>query len=207
MLDDIKAAARAEHLDILGAVHDAGNTILLLGPFEPGFWPHANAAPELNDGAPDPLDRWSKRVISGLAETFQATALFPSDGPPYPPFISWALNSRAAWLAPVGMLVHENAGLFVSFRGALHITGEWPLPETTNSPCTPCAKPCQTACPVNALSETAYDVQACKAHITGPDTKSCRTKGCAARRACPISQSYGRLPEQSAFHMRAFSGE
>lgn len=208
MIDDIRNAAHAQCLDVFGALHENGDTIVLLGPQEPNFWAHATASLELNDDQPDPLDRWSKRIIDDLAAQFDASAIFPSDGPPYPAFISWATASNQAWIAPVGMLVHQKAGLFASYRGALRISGEITLPEATEPcPCMPCAQPCKSACPVNALTSTNYDVAACKAHITGPDTKSCRTQGCAARRVCPISQTYGRLPEQSAFHMRAFLGE
>lgn len=207
MIERIRKAARAEYLDIVGALHDGDDTIILLGPHEPGFWAHVTTRDEMNGNDTDPLDRWSNRVITALAKSFKAEAIFPSDGPPYPPFISWALASNQAFLAPVGMLVHKGAGLFISYRGALRVTGHLDLPAPTQSPCPSCAMPCRTACPVNALSETAYDVDACKAHITGPDTASCKIKGCAARRICPISQTYGRLTKQSAFHMRAFLGE
>ena len=37
-----------------------------------------------------------------------------------------------------------------------------------------------------------------------PLENDCMSKGCAVRRACPVSQSYGRMEDQSAFHMRAF---
>lgn len=207
MISDIRKAARAQYLDVFGALHDKGDTIILLGPYEPDFWAHVTASPELNDDLPDPLNRWSKRIINDLATQFDANAIFPSDGPPYPAFISWATASSQAWIAPVGMLVHHTAGLFASYRGALRIPQTLPLPVANTSPCDPCRQPCKTACPVNALQPTSYDVEACIAHIKGPDTKSCRTQGCAARRACPVSQTYGRLPEQSAFHMRAFLGE
>ncbi len=207
MIEAIRAAAQAEHLDIVGALHEGDKTVVLLGPLQPGFWPHVRGSDELQDGQRNPLDRWSKRVITALARRFEAEALFPSDGPPYPPFISWALASHQAFLSPVGMLVHDSAGLFISYRGALRLSGHLELPEQAHAPCTPCSQPCRSACPVDALSETAYDVDACIAHILGPDSKSCRTQGCAARRACPVSQTYGRLPEQSAFHMRAFLGE
>lgn len=210
VIDEIRQAARRSCLEILGTVKDEGSTILLLGPYEPGFWPHVSASAEFADGQADPMDRWSKRVIHTLAESFGATAIYPSDGPPYPPFISWALASGRAWHAPVGMLVQETAGLFVSYRGALRL--EKPLVELGSTslpkaPCETCHKPCQYACPVDALGVSSYDVQACKDHITGPDSKSCKTLGCAARRACPISQTYPRMAEQSAFHMRAFLGE
>ena len=78
-----------------------------------------------------------------------------------------------------------------------------PLPA---KPCDTCAaKPCLTACPVNALSaETGYDLAACHSFLDTEAGQDCMSRGCKARRACPVSQSYARLPEQSAFHMRSF---
>lgn len=204
-LKDITDALAPHHLCSLGLLQQEDDTIVLIGPLEPGFWDHVCAAPEFHDTNPDPLDRWSKRVICDVAARLNAAAIFPSDGPPYPPFMSWALASGRAWSSPVGMLVHDTAGLLVSYRGALRLPGHIaPVSETRSAPCTTCARPCLTACPVSALEPSGYDVAACKAHIRTCDSASCQTAGCAARRACPISQQYARAPQQSAFHMRAF---
>lgn len=46
---------------------DGIGALLLLGPAEPGFWHHVTAEPEFGDGRPDPLDRWSRRVIGRMA--------------------------------------------------------------------------------------------------------------------------------------------
>lgn len=179
-------------------------TLVLIGPREPGFWPHFTASPEYRDALPDPLDRWSKRVIGAVAQDWAGRALFPSDGPPWPPFIAWALRSGRTWQSPVGLLVHDRAGLFVSYRGALALPGRLDLPATPPRPCDSCAdQPCRTACPVDALGET-YDIPACHAFLDQPQGRACLETGCAARRACPISQSYGRMAEQSAFHMASF---
>jgi len=76
------------------------------------------------------------------------------------------------------------------------------------SPCETCtARPCVSACPVNALNaETSYDVPACKAYLDTPAGTDCMSKGCKVRRACPISQRFARPKAQSAFHMKAFRG-
>ncbi len=207
-LTNIVAQARAHRLMCMGLLEDDGETVVLLGPAEPGFWAHVRDQPEMQDGAPDPLDRWSKRIIGAMADDLGAEAVFPSDGPPYPPFISWALASRRCWVSPVGLLVHETAGLFVSFRGAIRLNTLLDLPPTPDSPCTACPdQPCRTACPVGALSDGEYDVPACKTHVLSEDGTACKDTGCAARRACPVSHMYGRRPAQSAFHMRAFLGE
>ena len=96
--------AATAHLELLGAAPDGGGSVLLLGPREPGFWPAFTASPEYADGNPDPIDRWSKRVIGALARRWQGRAVFPSDGPPYPPFIRWALASGRVWQSPAGLL-------------------------------------------------------------------------------------------------------
>ena len=200
----LSPTAETHALTEMGGLHDGGDTILLLGPREPGFWPHFTAQPEYGDGLPDPLDRWSKHAIGALAADWGGEAIFPSDGPPYPPFQDWALRSGRCYISPVGMLVHAEAGLMISFRGAIRIAGLHPLPERAENPCNGCARPCIAACPVGALGPAGYDVPACRAWLSSDAGHDCMAQGCAVRRACPVSQSYGRLPEQSAFHMRAF---
>jgi len=179
-------------------------TLILLGPKEPGFWPRLQSSPEF-DG-PDPVDRWSERVIGKLANDLNATAIFPFGGPPYQPFIAWAQRSGRAWQSPVGLLVHDQAGLFVSFRGALAFSRRLNLPATDQRPpCDRCTtKPCLTACLAHALGPDGYDVPACHAWLDQPQGNSCMQGGCLVRRACPVSQSYGRLESQSAHHMRHF---
>jgi len=204
-LDDIETGANRAGLTILGAFHPvSGQTRVLLGPDEPQFWPQFSTSPEYLDGAANPLDRWSARVIGALAIDIGAEAAFPFGGPPYHPFIDWALQSGRAWQSPVGMLVHERAGLFVSYRGALLIKQSLSLSALSQKPCDSCAeRPCLSACPAAALGSGTYDVPACHAYLETPDGKDCLTNGCAARRACPVGQ-HRRIPEQSAFHMRAF---
>ncbi len=197
------AEAAAEHLDLLGAAPDCDATILLLGPREPGFWPAFVASPEYADGQADPMDRWSKRVIGALARAWGGEAIFPSDGPPYPPFIAWALASGRVGKSPVGLLVHDSQGLWVSFRGAVRLAEPMPRAPGMN-PCPRCDRPCVSACPVNALGSEGYDVEACRSHLDTPAGQDCRTRGCATRRACPVGAAYGRNERQSRFHMKAF---
>jgi epoxyqueuosine reductase len=201
----IARAAAAHELDLMGGVHAEGGTIILLGPSR-GFWPMMKAAPEMTGGAADPVDRWSRRVIGDLARQLGAEALFPFEGPPYLPFLRWALESGRAWQSPAGMLVHDEAGLMVSYRGALRFSRRIDLPPTGRSPCETCAdQPCMTACPVDALSAArGYDVAACHGFLDTPAGQDCLTQGCRARRACPVSQRFGRDPEQSAYHMKHF---
>lgn len=212
-LEDIAARAGARGLAILGGFLAEGDpalppgtrTLLLLGPAEPGFWALFTASPEWQDGAVDPMDRWSRRVIGQLACDLGAKALFPFGGPPHHPFYQWALRSGAAWDSPVRLLVHEKAGLFISYRGALALKGRLELPVPGPRPCDSCsAKPCLTACPPRALTAAGYDVPACHVFLDSPAGGNCMSQGCAVRRACPVSETYARMAEQSAYHMRQF---
>ena len=207
-LTDIETVAGAEHLAVMGIVQDdlpeGVATLVLLGPLEPGFWPAFTASPEYRDDTPHPLDRWSLRVITRMAERLDATPFFPFGGPPYQPFIAWAKASGRAHSSPVGLLVHDTAGLMISYRGALGFAERIEAPAPPPNPCETCqTRPCLTACPVDAFASGKYDVAACKADLDRPGN-DCMTRGCAVRRACPVSRDYGRLEAQSSFHMRAF---
>jgi ferredoxin len=212
-LDRVAAALAPHALTVLGGFHATPDdglpkgtaTLLLLGPDQPGFWPHFTAAPEWKDGAPDPMDRWSRRVIGRIACELGAKALFPFGGPLHHPFYSWALRTGRVHASPVRFLVHDAAGLMVSFRGALALRERLDLPAPPPSPCLACdAKPCLAACPAGALTGEGYDLPACHAYLdTGPG-QDCMTMGCAVRRACPVSARHARMPEQSAYHMRQF---
>jgi len=213
-LDRIAAAARPHGLAVMGAFHAKGDegdlppgtrTLVLIGPDGGAFWPALAAAPEGRDGAPDPVDRFSRRVIGRMACDLGAKALFPFGGPPWRPFYAWALRSGRAWASPVRLLVHDRAGLMISYRGAIALRSRIALPAPlAEPPCTGCARPCLGACPVGALGPEGYDVPACRAHVASPEGAACRTGGCRVRMACPPAAAFG-LPEaQRAHHMEAF---
>lgn len=203
----LDASLQSECLTILGhcpAQPEDGfdGTIVLIGPDEPLFWGQFTDSSEYRDGKDNPLDRWSKRVLTEIADSIAARALFPFGGPPYLPFYTWALRSGRFWPSPIGFLVHDKAGLFVSFRGAILVPDHIP-PEHAERPCDRCADtPCRSACPVGAF-EDSYAVETCKTHLSRPEGADCMAEGCRARRACPIGQG-NRLPAQAAFHMKAF---
>lgn len=209
-LDRLSELVQTQALEVFGLCHTIPDdqlgegTLALLGPHEPGFWQNVQTAPEFGDGAPDPLDRWSARVITALAHDMGGVPVFPF-GAPARPFISWAVRSGRAWSSPVGLLVHDRAGLMVSYRGAVLLPEKLPVSAPSDSPCLSCVgQPCLSACPVGALDAAGYDIPACKAFLDQPDGQSCLSEGCQVRRACPVSQRYPREPAQSAFHMAAF---
>ena len=180
-------------------------TLILIGPKEPEFWGIFQKSFEYNDCEPEPLDRWYVLVLESLATQLHASALLPFGGSPYLPFYSWTLRTGRIQVSPIKFLVHDQSGLFVSFTEALAFKEHISLPTPSgHSPCVDCPSPCMTACPVNAFDSESYNITACKSHVMSIDQKLCRAQGCAARRSCPISQSFGRVPSQSEFHMKAF---
>ncbi|EYD76807.1 Ferredoxin [Rubellimicrobium mesophilum DSM 19309] len=210
LLPDLEEGAAREGLLVAGVaplrpedgVPERFRCVALLAPDEPGFWPIFSASPEMSDGAPDPLDRWSRRVIGRVACALGTKAVFPFGGPPWRPFTGWARRSGRAWPSPVGLLVHDTAGLWISYRGGVLLEEEAPSAHSTR-PCDDCPKPCLSACPANALTAEAYDVAACHAVLDSPGGRDCLQGGCLVRRACPVGAGR-RDPAQSAFHMKAF---
>lgn len=199
----LTGATRAEPED--GAPEGA-RVILLLGYGGPALWRAFRNAPEAGDGAPDPLDRWSRRIITAIASEFGGAALFPFDGPPWRPFPRWAARAEPLHQSRLGMFIHEERGLWSGWRGALALPFEVTPPEVKRGapPCAPCPMPCRAACPVSAFSDAGYDAERCRAHLSAPAGAPCRAAGCLARRACPVGADYAHAPEQAAFHLKAF---
>ncbi|HKY95590.1 MAG TPA: ferredoxin [Kiloniellales bacterium] len=185
----------------------AAATLVLLGAIGGSLWPAFSRSPELADGAADPLDRWSRRVLEALAERFGAAVLFPFGGPPYLPFQRWAARAEPVAPSPLGLFIHPRYGLWHSYRGALAFAEALDLPprEAAPSPCETCtAKPCLSTCPVGAFTGSGYAVQSCVAHLELAAGRACMLSACLARRACPVAPDLAYEAAQADFHMRAF---
>ena len=209
--ETIMTAVAKTGLSVVGGFHPAHEpdltcfqTLLLLGPGGPEMWQAFSAAPEARDSKPDPLERWSTRVIGTIARDFGATAFYPFGGPPYRPFIRWAALGEAASPSPVVMQVTAGRGLWASYRGALAFAERLDLPDRDEkSPCGACPRPCLSACPVDAFANGGYDVPKCIAHLRTEAGQTCMN-GCLVRHSCPAGARL-RLPEpQRQFHMQAF---
>lgn len=213
-LDEVEARLAPHRLTVMGGFAPTAEddlphgtrSLLLIGPAEPGFWPHLTGQPEWLDGKPDPVDRWSRRVIGRIACDLRGKALFPFGGPPWRPFYAWALRTGRVWESPVRLLVHDRAGLWTSFRGALALKQVIAMPPPGDRPCADCRDtPCLTACRAGALTGRGYDVPRCHDWLDDRAAGAeCQDGGCLVRRACPLSQSHGRMAEQSAYHMSRF---
>lgn len=216
----ILSAIEAEGLANRGAFHVAGDdavppfpngapaaTLVLVGNAGPGMWPVFAASGEAHDGAPNALDRWSRRVISRLAQAFGGASHFPFGGPPWHPFIRWAQRAGPVYPSPIGPLVHPDFGLWHAYRGAIAFRERLDIPSRDDrpSPCESCAdRPCLSSCPVGAFSPGGYDVAGCVAHIERRAGARCLEAGCLARHACPVGHATAYVAPQAEFHMRAF---
>lgn len=182
------------------------STVVLLGFAGRAQWPAFAASPEYRDGHAHPLDRWSRRVIDGLAAQLGATAVYPFTGPPWWPFQRWAQRAEGLTASPLGILIHPRFGLWHAYRGALLLRARLSLPPSPSqvSPCRACAtKPCLSACPVGAVQAERFDHESCLRHVASAAGVQCREEGCRARLACPVGSEHRHTPEQSAFHMAA----
>ena len=183
-------------------------TVLLIGNGGSSFWQKFKCSPEYDDGLADPLDRWSRRVGHWLAGEMCGRVIFPFEGPPHAPFLSWAGRTGKAAPSRLSLSIHERYGLWHAYRFALAIPG---LPDQSStgsefvSPCLSCeAKPCLEVCPVDAFAHQTYRVDQCMDYLVSDTTSACREQGCAARRACPVGKVFTYKPEHAKFHMDAF---
>lgn len=182
--------------------------LLLVGHAGGGFWQKVRAAPEAH--GPDPIDRWTRRVIGELAAKIGAEALYPFDGPPHHPFQRWARRADPALaVSPLGILIHPEHGLWHALRAALLLPEPVELlpPATAAAgPCAGCAgKPCLSACPVGAFSATGFSIRSCRACLATLSGQACMIQGCLARNACPVGRERRYGSGQIQHHMRAFA--
>jgi hypothetical protein len=187
---------------------EQARTVILLGNIGGSIWQAFSSWREeaLDRGGMDPLDTWSKVIISPIAGELGAAAWFPSD-PPYMPFQTWAKQAEGLHVSPLGILIHPDYGLWHGYRGALGFAEAIDAPDASleRSPCGDCvAKPCLSACPASAIHATGFEITACRAHLRSEVGQGgCMQTGCAARNACPVGVKYRYSVQQIAFHMAA----
>ena len=182
--------------------------LLLVGNGGSSFWPVFSQSPEFQDGLADPLDRWSRRLGDALADQIGGRTIFPFEGPPHPPFLSWAARTGKVVSSRLSLFIHERFGLWHAYRFALAIPQFHEQPTVRavfESPCLHCKDmPCLDACPVDAFANQSYRADQCMDYLLSDDMSACRKRGCAARRACPVGESFTYLQEHAKFHMEAY---
>ena len=209
----VRGAFRPTAADLAGTNLQAGavSKLVLIGNAGAAMW---RAFEPFIDGEPNPLDRWTRRVVDPVAGQARARAIYPFDQPA-PPIQRWAMRAERLRPSPLGILIHPHYGLWHAYRAVLvfrddveseHEALEPIREETPAHPCDSCAdKPCLTACPVDAFSTAGYDVPACAGYLAGIEGGSCLSAGCQARNACPVGRDWRYGDAQIAFHMAAFA--
>lgn len=187
---------------------------LLIGNVGGAMWKAFEASKELSDGAKNPMDRWTRRVIDDLIKTLSAEAVYPFDRPLWP-FQRIAQSATGVQASPLGLFIHPEYGLWQAYRALIIFGRNEKLPSQFSSfvdkaeilihPCDECeAKPCLSACPVAAFDGVSLSTQKCFSHIDSMVEPNCMSIGCRSRDACPIGAEY-RYPEaQIQFHMASF---
>ncbi len=186
---------------------DTPRWLALVGAAGSALWPHFTASPRYTDGAPHPLDRWSRAIGDALAQETGGRALYPFGGPPHHPFQRWAERAEGLHASPLGLRLHPQYGLWHSYRFALALPQplDVPAPRDSTDHCARCeSQPCLSACPVDAFTGSAYRTEVCTQHLVSAPRPACRDNGCHARHACPIGQDFAQRPEHARFHMDAF---
>jgi hypothetical protein len=86
-------------------------TLLLIGNGGSSFWSKFRCSPEFEDGMADSLDRWSRRVGQLIAGKMGGRVIFPFEGPPHAPFLSWAGKTGKVVSSRLSLSIHERFGL------------------------------------------------------------------------------------------------
>lgn len=180
---------------------------LLLGNVGGSLWSTFSRSGFIEDGVPDPMNRWTQSTVGVVSNELQCDVRFPF-GEPVWPFQRYAMEATGMRASPLGILIHPQYGLWVALRAALVFDEALDIPSPTNAkhPCDSCVeKPCLSTCPVGAFDDGDYDARACRSHLAGGDGGTCLNGGCLARRACPVGVDHAYGPDQQRFHMAAFA--
>ena len=178
-------------------------TVLLVGNAGNEMWRAFRAANPGLEGR-HPLSRWVNDHLAQAAALVGAQLIDPMR-PPYPPIQRWAMAAEGVHQSPIGLLIHADYGLWHVYRGALLLPEKLDLPPSASapSPCDTCAnKPCLNACPVDAF-RPAFSPETCVDHVAGPRGDPCQSRGCLARRACPVGRDWAYDLDAAAYHMAA----
>ncbi len=177
------------------------------GAFWEAFRDACRARPE-HAAPPDPLDRFTREVVTAAVEGPHARCLFPFDTTPVP-VVFQTLAEVAGLGRPglVGVLIHPVYGPWIALRAAVVLRDVVTAsrPADGFDPCPTCTlRPCIPACPVNAVGPRGWDVPRCAAHRLAPED-SC-AGGCHARIECVYGRPHRYPAAALAFHQASARG-
>jgi hypothetical protein len=179
---------------------------LIVGSGGPAFFDRFDRAPEASDGAPNPLDRYTARVVVRAAREALdplgiAHALyFPFGASPLIPFQRLGRAAGLGGPGPLGLQIHPRFGPWWAYRALIALDRPLPAATPPGDGCAGCDAPCVAACPARAVQRSGFEVTAC--HARRLVAEPCRLS-CAARIACVRGPEHRYRDAELAFHMRA----
>ncbi|MEM9333021.1 MAG: hypothetical protein AAGA53_16990 [Pseudomonadota bacterium] len=200
----------------IGKEANCGKSALVVGNLGAAMWSVFAKSPEFADGMIDPMNRWTKRVVTGTATDLNCDLYFPFDRP-FWPFQRIAQTAMGIKPSPLGLLMHPQYGLWHALRALIvlddedgfssFLKGLGGFDDKLIHPCDECPeKPCLNACPVEAFNGETLDIVPCFSHLESNEVPDCMVMGCRSRDACPVGVEHRYLDAQVQFHMRSYSG-
>ena len=190
----------------LGDLLPGAGGALLVGSGGRAFFDRFVRESEASDGAPDPLDRYTARVVldavgAGLAPLGAHHAVhFPFGTRPVIPFQRLGRRAGLGGPGPLGLQIHPRFGPWWAYRALIVLDRALPAADPPGDGCAGCDAPCVGACPAGAVARAGFAVTAC--HARRLTAEPCRLS-CAARIACIRGPEHRYRDEELAFHMRA----
>ena len=192
----------------LAALLDGAQRALVVGSGGPTFFDRFEAAGvEAVDGAPNPLDRYTRRVVDAAVTSVLGSlgvghaVFFPFAG--LSPLIPFQRLGRAAGVGPpgpLGLQIHPVYGPWWAYRALIVVDRALHTGPSLEDTCSGCPAPCVGACPGAAVSTAGFSIPAC--HAERLRAPACRLS-CAARIACVRGPEHRYRDEELAFHMIA----
>jgi len=193
----------------LSKLRQGAASVVVVGSGGRYFWDHWTRLGR-NGESPregyDPIDDYSQEQIGQELRQFQdagfdACAIYPFGKDP----VNFLQLGEAAGLGVVSpampLLLHPEFGPWISLRGALVFSEKIEASPALEEfgPCADCARPCQTACPVDAIAETGDKEWArCASHRHEGGCEG----SCDVRRACPVGSEHAYGKEEEFFRHR-----
>lgn len=153
------------------------------------------------------MNEWLRPKIAAAATAVGAHVVYPHDGPPFPPFQQWGTRAEPVYRSPMGIMIHPDFGLWHAYRAALCFAErlDLPSPGGRSNPCDDCMKkPCMAVCPADAFKPDRFEAADCARHMESTAGETCRTRGCMARRACPVGREHAYPQAAQRFHAAHF---